>query len=561
MINIKCGQQENFYQLSETICNFVFKTYPIFATYNGVHDFDECINTLSKTELEQNHRQISKFIDTLTAFDESTLNVDSGVDHNLLLSFLKTQVLDYEIIRSFKTNPMIYTDTVSQGIFSLIRRRFAPLNKRFRSIIEREKFIPKILQSARENLDNPPAYITTKTIELTTGALSLFETILPKLASELTDNSLKRRFHEGNDIVILEIKKYLSFLEEELQPRSNGSYVLGEKIFSQLLFLTENVDIPVTELKKFGLRELRRLQNLFISTSQRMNSDCSPAENIESVLNDYLEPDQLIPYTASLVEKIKNFIIDRDIVTIPRDVTCTVEPMPSFLWGFAAMSTPGAFESKSTESFYYVEPVKDEWSEEHKREHLKALNKWTMESVSIHEAYPGHFIQGIYTRNLKSKVKKIFQSSAAHEGWAHYCEEMMVEEGYGNNDPRFLMGFLRECLIRVCRYHVAIGLHTGEMSVDDGIEFFKKEGYMDPYTAREETLRGIYDPLYLVYTLGKLLMFKIRNDYKNEKNGNYSLKMFHDEYLNVGPIALPLAKKLLLNKNNKYSLFQDFPVT
>lgn len=550
MTDTQTDNETRFCTLADRICDHAIESSPSFATYLGIHDFDHHLNTLSRNQLEDSQRTESGLLSELTTIDRTKLCLDSRIDLELLESFLNLQHLDFTKIQSWRKNPMVYCHHFSEGIFGLIRRNFAPLDQRFKSIVQREKFIPEIFQSARENLENPHPYLTEKALELTQGSRILFDTVLPKLALELTDSGLRTEFMKQNEHVKKELNRYIRFLEEKLMPASKGNYQLGEHLFSRLLSLTEHVDIPLIKLKKAGRDELKRIQNQFIETSARMDSSNSPLENMEAVLNDYLPSGDLLPYTASLLDTIRLFIDENDILTLPRDINCSVEPMPPFMWGFAAMNTPGEFEMHSMESFYYVEPVRDEWPEEQKIEHLKAMNRWSMESISIHEAYPGHFIQGVFSRNSGSRVRKIFQSSGAHEGWAHYCEEMMVESGYGNNDPRFLMAYLRECLIRICRYHTAIGLHTGEMTIDDGISFFEREGYMDSYTAKAETYRGIYDPMYLVYSLGKLMLLKLRTDYREQNAETFSLKKFHHSYLNVGPIMLPLARQLILKKGD-----------
>jgi uncharacterized protein (DUF885 family) len=235
-------------------------------------------------------------------------------------------------------------------------------------------------------------------------------------------------------------------------------------------------------------------------------------------------------------------------VTVPSEVRPTITETPPYArdGGFASMDTPGAYETKATEAFYYITPVEKDWDARHKEEHLRSFSKPVMEIITIHEAFPGHYIQFLYAKQYPTKTRKLTYCGSNVEGWAHYTEQMMVEEGFGNGDPKIRLAQLEEALLRDCRFVVGIKLHTQGMSVEDGAKIFEKEGYQEPATAFEESRRGAYNPTYLYYTLGKLQIYKLREDFKKLKGRDFKLETFHNEFVKQGGIPIKLIRKILL---------------
>jgi uncharacterized protein (DUF885 family) len=210
------------------------------------------------------------------------------------------------------------------------------------------------------------------------------------------------------------------------------------------------------------------------------------------------------------------------------------------------MDTPGAYETKATEAFYYVTPTEKDWDAKHKEEHLRLFNRPVMEIITIHEAFPGHYIQFLYAKQFPTKTRKLIYCGSNVEGWAHYCEQMMVEQGYGGGDPRIRLAQLAEALLRDCRFVVGIRLHTKGMTVEEGAKFFEREGYQEPASAFEEARRGAYNPTYLYYTLGKLEIYQLREDYRKAKGSAFNLETFHNEFVRQGGIPNKLIRRILL---------------
>jgi uncharacterized protein (DUF885 family) len=253
----------------------------------------------------------------------------------------------------------------------------------------------------------------------------------------------------------------------------------------------------------------------------------------------------LIPSVARRLEAARRFVVEHDLVTVPSEVRPRVEETPPYArsGSFASMDTPGAYETRATEAFYYVTPVEPEWDAAHREEHLRAFNPYVIDLVDVHEAYPGHFLQFLYAPRFPTRTRKMVAVGTNVEGWAHYTEQMMIEEGFGGGDPRIKLAQLEEALLRDCRYVVGIKLHTQGMSVPDGAKVFVEQAFQEPANGYEEARRGAYNPTYLYYTLGKLQIQALRDEYRQRKGA--SLKAFHDAFVAQGGLPLPLVRKLL----------------
>jgi uncharacterized protein (DUF885 family) len=265
--------------------------------------------------------------------------------------------------------------------------------------------------------------------------------------------------------------------------------------------------------------------------------------------------DALIPSIGAELEQIRQFCIDRNIVTIPSEIRAIVTESPKFArWATAMMSTPGPFERKATEAYYDVTPVDSKWSADEKREWLADFNRYVAANVSIHEAYPGHYVQFLHSNRAPSRVQKVFVSYAGSEGWAHYVEEMMIEQGFGEGDPFYEVAQLQDALLRNCRFLCAIDMHTNGMSVKDATKVFMDNAYLEELTARREAERGTFDPGYFKYTLAKLQILKLRDDYKKKVGESSSLKSFHDSLLRYGMPPLVVTRERMLGKGSGPSL-------
>jgi uncharacterized protein (DUF885 family) len=337
---------------------------------------------------------------------------------------------------------------------------------------------------------------------------------------------------------------------------SKGNYAIGAELFSKKLMYEEMVDTPLDRLLAIGEANLEKDYRDFIDTARKIDPSKPPMAVMKSLSNDHPTETSLIPDARKTVEGIIQFIKDKNIITIPSEVRPIITATPPYArsGAFASMDTPGPYEEKATEAFYYVTPPEKEWDPKHMDEHLRAFNPPVMNVITIHEAYPGHYIQFLNAKQFPSRTRKIIYCSSNAEGWAHYTEQMMLDEGFGGGDPKFRLAQLEEALLRDARYVVGIKLHTAGWTVEQGAQFFQEKAFQEPANAYEESRRGAYNPTYLYYTLGKLQIYKLRDDYRALKGSQYSLKSFHDEFVKQGGAPIALIRRILLPGSNGPSL-------
>jgi uncharacterized protein (DUF885 family) len=449
---------------------------------------------------------------------------------------------------------MGYIATPAGAVDGLMKRTFAPAPARLRSVIARLKATPPVFAAMRENVVNPPKEFTDLAIRMGEGSVGFFRDTVREWAKDAAggDAALFAEFEAANAPVVKSLSEAAEWLKKDLLPRSKGSYAIGATNFADQLRYEELVDIPLDKLLAIGEVNLKRDHDKFVATAKKIDPNKSPAEVMKMISDDHPTEADLIPSARRTIEKIRQFIVDRHIVTIPSEVRPTITETPPYArnGGFASMDTPGAYETKATEAFYYVTPPEKDWTAAQKEELLRLFNGPVMQIVTIHEAFPGHYIQFLYAKQFPTKTRKLTGCGTDVEGWAHYCEQMMVEEGYGGGDPKIQLAQLSEALLRDCRFVVGIKLHTQGMTVDEGGKFFEKEGFQEPSNGYEEARRGAYNPTYLYYTLGKLQIYKLREDLRKAKGKDFRLETFHNEFVKQGGIPIKLIRRILLPGDN-----------
>jgi uncharacterized protein (DUF885 family) len=368
----------------------------------------------------------------------------------------------------------------------------------------------------------------------------------------VSDPKLLSDFQAANKGVIAALKDYEQWMKNDLLPRSQGDFRLGAPTYTKKLQYEEMVDIPLDRLLQIGYDDLHENQKKFAETAARIDPKKTPKQILDEMEKDHPPADKLLDAFRDTLGGLTKFIEDRKIVTIPSPVPPILEETPPFMRAltFASMDTPGPFESVAKEAFFNVTLPEKGWPKERVEDFMGAFNRGTILSTAIHEAYPGHYVQFLWMQHVDSKVRKLLGAASNAEGWAHYSEQMMLDEGYTNGDPKMRLGQLQDALLRNARYIVGIEMHTGKRTYDQGIEFFEKEGYQTHETAVRETKRGTSDPTYLYYTLGKLQIMKLRDDYRKKKGSSFSLEEFHDSFMKQGFPPIKIVRKALLGDDS-----------
>jgi uncharacterized protein (DUF885 family) len=555
----------------DAVAEEYIKTYlaahPLEGTALGLHEYDGKISDYSRLALDAELSRLRRFDDRLAKFDPTKLSARQSIDLRILQSAVKRDLFETQEMSTFERNPMVYARAADVNVY--IKRNFAPLEDRVRSLVAIESQVPNILIAARTNLNEKlPKPFVEFAIQIARGSADFLKKDLVAAVSGIKDEQLRTAFQEANRKAANALNDYAVWLEREKLPKASLDFALGEEKFGRFLAQTELVDLSPQKILEIGMAQLKAEQDAFGEAAKKIDPNKSPIEVFKQIQSEHPTPDKLLPDVGKDLDKIRKYVLSRHLIGIPSEVRAKVKETPQYLraTSFASMDTPGPFEKRATEAYYYVTPTENNWPEKQKQEWLTAFNYYTSDITSIHEAYPGHYVQFLHLNaSPASKVEKIFGSYAFIEGWAHYCEKMMLDEGFGvstSSTPseddvkraaKYRMAQADEALLRLCRLCVSIKMHTQNMSLDEATKFFRDNCYYDEKPARQEAMRGTFDPGYLNYTLGKLQILKLRDDYKAQEGDAFSLQKFHNELLNHGMPPIRLLREIMLKDQTKWN--------
>jgi uncharacterized protein (DUF885 family) len=541
-----------FDRLVDSYFDYRFQFHPKEATAAGFHQYDTKLEDYSRATREGEIFNLRVFAAQLERIDRTKLPAESAADQAFLKSQIKARLLELQTLEMWRKDPNLAVGDITESIFQIIKRNFAPPEERLRSVIARERQIPNALATARQSLSDPPKVYTQIALEQMPGIVDFFQKDVPSAFQAVKDPALLADFQGTNAAAIKALEDFQRYLQDDLLPASQGEFRIGAENFRQKLLAEEMVDFPLERLLEIGNADLHRNQERLKETAALIDPHATPRDVLSRLEKDHPAPDQLLPSFGHLLGDLRAFIEAKKIVTIPSPILPILEETPPFMRATttASMDTPGAFELRATEAMFNVTLPESGWTPEHVEDWLEGFNRGTILSTAIHEAYPGHYVQFLWAKRLNSKVRKLLSCGTNVEGWAHYTEQMMLDEGYGGGDPKLRMGQLQDALLRNARFIVGIKMHTEDMTLDEAREFFVQEGYQVPAVADIEAKRGTSDPTYLVYTLGKLQIMKLRDDYKKKQGDQFTLQDFHDRFMEQGGVPLVLIRRALLGDNS-----------
>ena len=555
---------QEYETVAEEFIKGYFAARPLLGTSMGLHEYDGKISDYSRLALDAELFRLKKYEDRLQKFDLDKLSQRQSIDLRILQAGIRKEIFQREAMSIYERDPIVYARAADVNIY--IKRNFAPIEDRVHSIVAIESQVPNILIAARTNLDAvlPKPYVELA-IQIAKGSADFLRKNLVEAVADLKDERIRTEFLEANRKAAAALTDYAAWLERDKLPKATVDFALGDEKFQRLLKETELVDLPPDKILELGLTQLRKEQKSFADAAKRIDANKSAVDVFKQMQAEHPTPELLLDAIGRDLEQIRKYVVTRKLVTIPSDVRARVKETPQYrrATSFASMDTPGAFEKRATEAYYYVTPPENEWPPAQKDEWLTAFNFYTADVVSIHEVYPGHYVQFLrLNASPASKVEKIFGSYAFIEGWAHYCEKLMVDEGYGTmakpseadekRAAKYRLAQSDEALLRLCRLCVAIKMHTEKMTVEEATKFFQDNCYYEEKPARAEAMRGTFDPGYLNYTLGKLEILKLRDDYKAQEGANFSAQKFHNELLNHGMPPIRLLRELMLKDKSKW---------
>jgi uncharacterized protein (DUF885 family) len=526
----------------------LYARHPSLAAATGLHAWEGQLEDYSAVAISAEISAIKRFQSRLEKIPPLELSYSDLFDYQILASNMKSRLLELEQIKNYERNPGLYNDVLSGALLQIASFDYAPADSRLRHLIAKENLVSRLIDAARANVRNVPAVYVKVAVESFKGTLGFIQDDLPKAFAVVKDAKLQNEFRKSTKSAASAVADYIKHLER-MKPNAEATFAIGKQNYEAKLRYDEGLDIPVDTLLKIAYRELGNTQSEFRKAAAQIDPRRDVKDVWAKIQADHPKAGTLVEEARKQLNALVRFIEEKKIVTLTRDEPPVVAPTPDFMrWSTASMSTPGPLESRPLAARYLITDVDPKWNETQKEEYLGSINYPQLWTTSIHEAYPGHYVQGMVLKQVKSPVRKswAFAPGSFVEGWAHYTEQMMFEAGFGNGDPKLKMGQLADALLRLCRFVVGIRLHTGGMTVEQGTRYFMENGYMGETPARLEAERGTFDPTYLVYTVGKLAILKLRDDYKRYRGKDFSLQEFHDALLAVGNAPLWVHRQMLM---------------
>ena len=531
---------------------YLYEAHPTNAAFDGVHLHDDLLEDFGRQAIDAQIRALGGFARRLAAIDPTRLTDTERLERPALESNIRSRLFELEQVRTWERSLQHYAEILATSLAGQVLFDYAPLAERARRVHSKLRQVPRMIQSARDNIKDPPGIYVKVGLESLRGTLRFINDDLPRAFGDLGDLHLLGDLADASTEAVNAIGGLIEYLEKDLAPRSKGSFRLGREKFEQKFHLDEGIKVGSDRLLSIAMRELQATQDEFRRVASRLNGG-DPMAAWQRAKQEHPAAGQLVPVAQQQLAELQDFIVRQRIITLPEGAPVAVLPTPRFYrWTSASMWTPGPFEVRAQRAFYYITDVDPSWPAERQAEHLRDFSYGALWSISMHEVFPGHFLHYQHLRQIDAKLRKsmLFSSTAFVEGWAHYCEQMMVDEGFRKSDTIVRLGQLAEALIRLCRTVVGIRLHCEDMSVEQGVRFFREEAFVEELSARREAERGTFDPAYILYSTGKLMLLKLREDYKAYVGAKYSLRGFHDTLLANGTVPLWLHRALLLGEQN-----------
>ena len=536
-------------ELTERLIVEHWNFYPTAGSRIGRHEYDGRLPDLTPSATNRRTSEIRRGLSELRSLDTAALGPEELLSWRMMDLFLQRELFTFEELRPLENNPMRQAGFLNMGNY--VRRDYAPLEDRLRSAASALRQVPEFLQALDLALrDDLSRHMVDMSVESYAGMALFYRNDLRSFAGRISDRQIIAEFTSAVETAASALNGFVERLKTRARAPEND-FAIGGRLYSRMLATGEGLDLPVDRIAAVGQANL--MENLV--SIREVAASIAPGKSVREIVDDnsrhHPSAEGLIPDTRELLEDIRQSLIDHDIISVPSEDRCQVVETPAYMrYAFAAMDSAGALETSANESFYYVTPVEEHWSSQQAEEWLSKFDYNTLRVISIHEVYPGHFVHHLHNRYGRPLplINRAATSYAFTEGWAHYTEQMMLETEYAAGRTEMLLTQLLEALVRNCRYVCSVAMHTGDMTVDEATNFFVENAYMAEHPARREALRGTFDPGYLNYTLGKLMILKLREDFRHEQNGHYTLKGFHDRLLSYGAPPLPLLRAAMLSE-------------
>jgi len=524
--------------------NAQWKAHPTSATSTGVHDYDTGLDDVSAGSVATEIARLKDTVAKLRAIDGTKLSATDRDDRDVLLGTIDGQLLQEETLQTWRHDPGNYVGLLTYAIYGLIERDFAALDTRMKDVIARENAMPAMLAQAKKNLaDMPPVFVDVA-LENLDGGISFLSTDAPAAFKDVKDAGLQKQLADSTKVAVAAAKDFKTWLTAQ-KPNAHGSFVLGHDNLQRLL-KSDLVDVPVEKVLAAGEAQFAKDHAAYLE-AEKLIDPKNPSKALSEVEADHPDAAHLIATARDGLTNLQTFIGQHQIVDLPSQVLPTVAETPAFARAviFGQLDPPGALETHATKAYYYITPPDPKSSKEKQAGLLAYWNRPMLQNLTVHEALPGHFTQYLFQHANPGwpLARKLTGSYTTTEGWAHYSEQMMLEQGLSNGDPRYHLTQLQDALLRDCRLIASIKMHTGVMTLQQATEMMQKQCFQPSAVALGEAKRGTNDPGYYSYTLGKLEILKLRADAQKKEGNAFNITKFHDAFMNAGLVPVSIIRR------------------
>jgi len=529
------------------------KRHPSIAAGNGLHNHDDLLDDFTAAGIAGEIATLKRERATLQQFEPASLDADQAVDRRILLGLVDGWLLEQETLANWRRNPMLYASALTDGIHNLMTVESDPAPVRMRRIISKLRQAPTLLASARANIANPPRLFVERGAAMMRATTDMLGKDLDLAFAADPNKALRDSLRRAATAAIPQIDAYATYLEKEVLPKANGEFTIGAANLSRRYLAEELIDTPLPTMVAIGERELARSQAEFKAVAAKIAPGQDARETWLAVRKNHPSMGGVVAATSKVVDSLTAFVITRNIATVPNGERVVVAPAPPFDLGFASMHASPPLEKAPVKSVFYITDANPSMTKAQQDAWLERYNYASLSNTAAHEAMPGHWLHSTYMRRTPGKVRRIWiglnpfpQPSSGQDGWAHYAEQMVLDQGFANGDPTLRLAQISDALTRICRLLSGIKLHTKQWTLEDAQRCFENEAYVAAPAARREAERGAYDPTYGGYFLGKMGILKLRDDYQRKLGAKFNLRDFHERFMTEGIAPIAAHRQLML---------------
>jgi uncharacterized protein (DUF885 family) len=531
-----------------------FKLHPLMATREGNHDYDDRLDDVSlkarKASIERTRQTLAELPKVI---DYKQLTRTAQIDFEIWQHHLKKEIWRAENTDPYANDPRVYNHYITDSVYSLLTQSTLPQPVNVKNAISRIAQIPKVIAAAKESLKNPPKVLTEVTVKQNKGAIGFYERGIFELAGEDATNTDLRNACKA---LVPVLKEYQKFLEDDVLPRSSGEWRIGKEKFAAKLVLELDAGVTAEEVLKEAEAEADRVEAEMYVIARQLWHQVFPKKTLpvddvkgrretirlvlEETSKEHGKADDLIVDARSGVQQIKTFIKQKDILRLPDPDRCKIIEMPEFQRGYSiAYLNPAPPLDAKASSYYAISPPPKEWTPERVKSFMQEYNRHILQVLTIHEAYPGHYVQLEYANRHPSLIRKVLSSGVFAEGWAVYIEQVMLDEGYGNGDPKLRLNQLKWYLRAVCNAILDYKMHCTNITDEEAIRFLIERAFQSEAEAILKILRAKQSSTQLsTYFVGRMAFQRLRRSVQNELRGEFELGRFHEAALDHGSLPV-----------------------